>query len=52
MTEELLQEIGRTVRAALADWHRTLRLAFLLTVTAAIGSGSYLLIQFGSRFGL
>lgn len=34
----MFKEIGRTVRNALADWNRTLRLVCLLVTVAAIAS--------------
>lgn len=41
----MIEEIGRTVRNALADWPRTLRLGFLLALVAAIACWMLMLSQ-------
>jgi hypothetical protein len=38
----LMNEIGRTVRAALRSWPGTIRLSFLITVAAVIGTSCYI----------
>lgn len=46
----MIKEIGRTVRNALIDWPRTLRLGFLLALVAAIASWSLMLYHIMSLF--
>jgi hypothetical protein len=43
--KEIVQEIGRTVRAALRSWPETLRLCVLIAVTAAAWTAYYLWVR-------
>jgi hypothetical protein len=43
--KDVVQELGRTVRAAITGWPETIRLCVLIAVLAAAGTCYYLLIH-------